>query len=145
MSKRQRTVGLIAFLKGATNPEDKMPGCANFDNHYGGCVFRTTKGKHSDNLLEEEKSRCPCLVQQGKRCRYFEKSVLPTAADIGLKELVYSLYANHVGIEDYQFDSSDIRRCPDCGAELRQRQRYCDDCSKKRRRESYRKSKRKAG
>ena len=129
MSKRKRTIGLIAFLKGTSNPADRMPGCANYDHHYGGCVYADT-----------------CSVQEGNRCAYFEKAVLPTAADIGLKELVYSQYAKQVGIElDCEFIASDIRRCPDCKAELKARQKYCDDCSKRRRRESYRKSKRKAG
>ncbi|MFC1738564.1 hypothetical protein ACFL1G_05895 [Planctomycetota bacterium] len=120
MAKRKRTVGLIAFLKGNTDPAIGMPGCANYDHYYGGCLF-------ADN----------CSVQDGNRCAYFEKAVLPTAADIGLKELVYSLYAKQVGVEwDCEVNGTDIRRCPDCGAELRKRQRYCDDCRDKRRRDS---------
>ena len=117
MAKR-KTVGLIAFLKGSSNPADQMPGCANFDY----CLLDNT-----------------CKVQQGKRCSYFERAVLPTALDIGLKEHIYSLYGNHVGIESYQqFDKSNIRRCTDCEAELKPRQRYCDECKKRRRRKSYR-------
>ena len=124
MARRRRTVGLIAFLKGNTDPAVGMPGCANYDHHYGGCLFGDA-----------------CFVEQGKRCEYFEKAVLPTAADIGLKELVYSLYERQVGIAGIgQFDGGNIRRCPDCGAELRRRQRYCDDCKRKRRRKSYRNS-----
>jgi hypothetical protein len=42
-----------------TDPKAKNPGCANYDHHYGGCLFRDE-----------------CLVQQGKRCRYFERVVL---------------------------------------------------------------------
>lgn len=124
MAKRKRTVGLIAFLKGNTDPAVGMPGCANYDHHYGGCLFHGS-----------------CLVEEGKRCGYFERAVLLTAVDIGLKELVYSLYERQVGIAGIgQFDSGEIRRCPDCGAELRWRQRYCDDCKHKRRRRSYRNS-----
>ena len=121
MAKR-KTVGLIAFLKGTSNPADRMPGCANYDGHYGGCLYADT-----------------CSVQDGQRCAYFERAVLPTAADIGLKELVYSLYQKHVGIEqDCELETGDIRRCPDCSAELRKRQRYCDDCSRKRKLEAQR-------
>ena len=124
MAKQRKSVGLIAFLKGSSNPAERMPGCANYDHHYGGCLLDNT-----------------CKVQQGKRCSYFERAVLPTAIDIGLKEHIYSLYGNHVGIEGYQqFDKSNIRRCPDCEAELKPRQRYCDECKKRRRRKSYRNS-----
>ena len=144
MAKRKTTVGLIAFLKCSSKPADRMPGCANFDHHYGGCLFRTAEGTPSDDLLEEEKSKCPCSVEDGQRCAYFEKAVLPTAADIGLKEHVYKLYAKHVGIEwDCEIACGDIRRCPDCGAELKAHQKYCDDCSKRRRQDSYRKAREK--
>ncbi len=124
MAKR-KTVGLIAFLKGSSKPADRMPGCCNYDHNSGGCL-----GKDC------------CFVEQGKRCRYFEKVVLPTSADLGLKELVYSMYQKYVGIaeDDPLINTANIRPCPDCGAELKSRQRYCDDCKSKRRRKSYRNS-----
>ena len=122
MIRRKKTVGLIAFLKGSSNPIDRMSGCANFDNHYGGCLFADK-----------------CKVIEGKRCKYFEKNVLPTTEDIGLKQCVYSQYAKHVGLEkELVIANVNIRECPDCGAELRSRRRYCDVCSNRRRRESYR-------
>lgn len=125
MAKQKKSVGLIAFLRGNTDPAIGMPGCANYDHHYGGCLFADT-----------------CQVEQGQRCGYFERAVLPTAEDIGLKGLVYSLYQEHVGI-DGGLEREPIRCCPDCGAELKPRQRYCDDCSKRRRLESYRKKREK--
>jgi hypothetical protein len=129
MSKRRRTIGLIAFLTGKTDPAAGVPGCANYDHHYGGCLFG-------------EK----CKVEKGQRCAYFEKAVLPTAAQIGLKKHIYSRYANQVGIDvEIEALETEIKRCPDCGAELKPRQKYCDTCSKRRRRESYTKSRRKAG
>jgi hypothetical protein len=141
MVRQRRTVGLIAFLKGNTDPAVGMPGCANYDHYYGGCLLQSAEGKQSSGMHDAEKSKCPCLVEQKKRCRYFEQSVLPTAADIGLKELVYSLYEKQVGIAGIgQLDSGEIRKCPDCGAELKPRQRYCDDCARKRRVAAYRKS-----
>lgn len=127
MAKRKRTVGLIAFLKGNTDPAVCMPGCANYDHHYGGCLFGDA-----------------CLVEQGKRCGYFEKAVLPTAKDAGLREHVYSLYQKHTGIEACgELDREPAPRCPDCGAELRPRQRYCDACATRRRRQSYRRARQK--
>ena len=49
---------------GDTNAKARMPGCANFDYYYDGCIFRDE-----------------CLVQHGKRCEYFERVVLPAVAD----------------------------------------------------------------
>jgi len=43
---------------GAADPKSRNPGCANFDHHYGGCLFRDE-----------------CLVQKGKRCEYFERVI----------------------------------------------------------------------
>ena len=119
----RKTVGLTTFLKGSSNPADRMPGCANYDHHYGGCLFRDT-----------------CLVQDGKRCSYFETTVLPTAKDIGLQS-VYSQYEKSIGIEGaLKISIGSARLCPECGAGLKLRQRFCDSCSESRRRDSYRKS-----
>ena len=125
MVKHKRTVGLIAFIKGSSNPTDKMPGCASFDHHYGGCVFAET-----------------CSVQCGNRCRYFEDAVLPTALDIGLSEHVHSLYQAHIGMAG-EMRKPKTRPCPDCGGELLPRRRYCSDCNRKRRLDAKRESKRK--
>ena len=122
MAKRKRTVGLTAFLKGSSNPDDRMPGCSNYDHHYGGCLFADT-----------------CKVQEGQRCGYFERRVLPTAADIGLGERMYSLYEKQCGISG-TLERGQMRICPDCGTGLKPRQRYCDNCKRRRRRKSYRKA-----
>jgi len=127
MGTRKRTVGLIAFLKGSADPKAEMPGCANFDHHSNGCMCGDV-----------------CLVQTGQRCHHFEKVVLATAGDIGLRESVHSQYRKHVGQGDNgEFGTEPIRRCPDCGAKLRPRRRYCDDCVKRRRRQSYRRAREK--
>ena len=127
MGKCKRSIGLIEFLKGSADPKAGMPGCANFDHQGGGCLCGDV-----------------CLVQTGQRCLHFEESVLPTAGDIGLRESVISLYQKHIGLgENGELGTEPIRRCPDCGAELRPRRRYCDDCSKRRRRQSYRRAREK--
>lgn len=139
MIKQKRTVGLIAFLRGSSNPADMMPGCANFDHCYGGCLFRTAEGTPNNDLLEEEKSKCSCLVQQGLRCASFERAILPMAKDIGLQS-VYSQYEKSIGIEGaLKISIGSARLCPECGAGLKLRQRFCDSCSKRRRQKSYRK------
>ena len=114
--KRQRSVGLIAFLKGSTDPAAGMPGCANYDHHYGGCLFGDT-----------------CKVQEGQRCGYFERAVLPMAETIGLNEAIYSQYEQQVGIAGIGvLKRGQVRRCPDCGNEVGPRQRYCENCSTQR-------------
>jgi len=119
MNKR---IGLIAFLKGNSKTAEQMPGCANYDHHYDGCLLGET-----------------CKVEQGQRCGCFEKAVLPTAADIGLGERMYSLYEKQCSVSG-PLERDQMRLCPDCGTGLKPRQRYCDNCAKKHRRESYRKS-----
>ena len=116
----RRTIGLVTFLKGSTDPAASTPGCANYDHRYGGC------------LLGEA-----CKVEQGKRCGCFEQAVLPTANDTGLGEQVYSLYENQTGVKG-SLNRAPKRLCPDCGAELKARQRYCDDCTRKRRQKTQR-------
>ena len=129
--KQKKSISLRAFLRG--NPDSKVgvPGCANYDHHYGGCLFGNK-----------------CLVKKGKRCGYFEKAVLPVATDIGLVGHVYSLYQKRVGL-NADLQRPQTRLCPDCGTGLKLKQRYCDSCGKSRRQKGnrenqkkYRKSKR---
>ncbi len=119
MASRKRSIGLIAFLKGSTDPKAGMPGCANYDHHYSGCLYGG------------------CLAEAGQRCGYFEKAVLPIAGEIG-QQKIYAAYESLTGADPLARPQA--RLCPDCGAELKPRQRYCDDCKRKRRRQSYRNS-----
>ena len=116
-----KTAGLIVFLKGDSNPKDKVPGCSNYDHYYGGCLFDES-----------------CKVQSGQRCGYFEKAVLPTAIDTGQFENIIRRYKRRCKIE--YFDHSTIRTCPDCGNELPANKKYCSTCIVKRRRLTYRKA-----
>jgi len=115
-------------LKGSSDPKDQMPGCANYDHHYGGCLFENFGGA--------------CAVEIGKRCGYFERAVLPTSAETGQREHIYGLYEQTVGViidtAKTRKRTGDARPCPDCGSPLRTRQRYCDTCSTRRQREQNR-------
>lgn len=116
-----KSVGLLTFLRGSSDPKAKMPGCANYDHHYGGCVFDKT-----------------CLVEDRKRCGYFEKSVLPTAVEIGLRDNLYKLYAKQIDIKEQLIQKpEDVRKCT-CGTPLLPRYRMCPKCSQKARQETYR-------
>ena len=112
MANRKRTVGLIAFLKGSTDPKAGIPGCANYDHHYGGCLH----GK--------------CLVLEGKRCAYFERAVLPTG-DSNIRQKYEDLTGAYI-------EGLAVNLCSDCGKSIPPRRRYCDRCTQKRRRATYR-------
>lgn len=119
MKTKRQTIGLIVFLKGSPDPKVGMPGCANYDHHYGGCLFRES-----------------CLMEQGKRCAYFERAVLPTAADTGQTERIYAAYEKQckVGL----LARPQQRICPDCGTGLKPRERFCDNCKRKHRQKANR-------
>jgi hypothetical protein len=120
-----KSVGLIRFLKGTTDVKAGMPGCANYDHHHGGCLFSKK-----------------CKVEQGKRCSYFERAVLPTAADIGRRDGIYYQYESKCNVTDL-LARPGFRLCPDCGADLKLRERYCKNCSRKRRQATNRASQKK--
>jgi len=119
----RKKIGLMVFLRGTSTPADMMPGCANFDHRYGGCLYADF-----------------CLVQDDKRCNYFEQAVLPTAIDLGLLGEITTAYRRHMGLEEKNLSG---RKCPECGAILKPRRRFCDDCRERRNRESKRNWKRK--
>ncbi|MCJ7828732.1 MAG: cysteine-rich VLP domain-containing protein [Dehalococcoidia bacterium] len=110
--------GLKAFVKGSSDPKDNMPGCANYDHHYGGCLFSDT-----------------CKVEKGLRCSYFEKAVLPTAGQ---------LKTGHRITDDYQKISGGLMikttktRFCECGNSIPSNKQFCDTCRKKKRKKSYR-------
>jgi len=116
----KRTPTLLQFLRGSSIPRDLMPGCANYDHQRGGCLFSDT-----------------CVVESGSRCNYFEKAVLPVAAQQGYGDKMAARYGKQTGA-DLALPESETRHCPDCGAPLPPRARVCSDCRVKRRRKSYR-------
>jgi hypothetical protein len=117
MAKRKQTVCLTAFLKGSTNPKARIPGCSNFDHHYGGCLFGA------------------CLLELGERCSYFERAILPTG-DSDTRQKYEALTGVHI-------EGQAVNVCGDCGRTIPPRRRYCDRCVQKRRRATYRQSRQK--
>jgi len=101
---------LRAFVRGEcanTQPDD-------------GCLFRADG----------------CLVVRGRRCRYFEASVLPLLTRCASARCL-KLYPDAVGGYlklhpelNGTLVSEPTRSCPSCGAPLRKRRRYCDACSR---------------
>jgi len=123
---RHKKIRLKTFLAGSSSPEQRMPGCANLDRSYGGCLFAES-----------------CKVMDGFRCEYFEQAVLPTARDIGLYAEMLQQYKDQTGGEyDPVVDSDDQRQCA-CGQALEKRRRICDKCRRKRRKETYRRNRKK--
>ena len=116
-----RSLGLIAFLKGTSDPKDRMPGCPSYDHAHGGCLFDK-----------------PCAVEAGMRCTYFEKAVLPTASGINKGLEITRLYEKATG-GTVRVKMAPERTCPDCHKNiLLPRQRYCPLCSTHRRQATYR-------
>jgi hypothetical protein len=120
-------MNLNSFLKGSSNPTDKTPGCANYDHLFGGCLMVDT-----------------CHVEEGERCSWFEKAVLPTAADTGNLEKITTEYAKRLkkpelsGVIASELGISAKRTCPDCGDVLQDRRRFCDRCKQRRSRAAHR-------
>ena len=95
--------------------------CANF--YEGACVFKDV-----------------CIVLNGAPCRYFERAVLGPA-DYGYRLPGYD-YAG-ISHEYRNVTKAEIRtalqRTCECGRILQKRQRMCEKCKIKKRKETYRK------
>jgi hypothetical protein len=85
-----------------------------------------------------------CHVEEGERCSWFEKAVLPTAADTGNLEKITTEYAKRLkkpelsGVIASELGISAKRTCPDCGDVLQDRRRFCDRCKQRRSRAAHR-------
>lgn len=108
---------LDAFIKGSTDPEKQIPGCANYDHYH-------------DTCMTDE----PCLVMEGKRCSYFEKAVLPTDG-----QAIHFAYEKLTGA---MVNVTSVNTCNDCPKVIPPRRRYCDSCKKKRQRKTQREQQR---
>lgn len=90
--------------------------CANYDKHYRACL--------GDNT---------CEALDGQRCGYFEKAVLgPPDYKYRLPGYEYQkLFAQYAQLTGSKKQQVKQRRC-ECGAPLKFRHRFCDDCAQKR-------------
>jgi len=123
-------ISLKSFIIGSSDPNKFTPGCADLDRHRPGDCFR-----HGT-----------CVVMDGQSCLYFEKAVLPTAAETGKIMEMTALYEAKVGKmarPTKGMARADQRLC-DCGAPLAPKRRYCEKCRKRRARETYKLSKRRS-
>lgn len=98
--------GIIGFIKN---------NCANYDIHYGGCLFAKT-----------------CKAIDKTRCSYLEQKVLPA------KPEMLDVYMKHIG-QVIALKIKSVRYCG-CGEHIKPRQRMCKKCSEKRRKDTYRKT-----
>jgi len=93
--------------------------CAN-EQPGDGCLFRTAG----------------CLVVRGRRCRYFESSVLPlltrcaSARCLKLYPDAAQAYLKLHPELNGTLDPAPTRSCPSCGGPLRKRRRFCDACAR---------------
>ena len=117
---------LRQFIKGTTDPKDQAPGCDNYDHHYGGCLL-------GDN----------CKVEQGKRCGYFEKAVLPTANNLKEGSKTIDEYQKLVGLSAPIGSRITKANFCDCGATIPAGRRLCEKCKRKNRQKTKREYQRK--
>ena len=100
--------------------------CANYDK-YQRCIYGES-----------------CKVLSGKQCGYFEKAVLgPPNYRFRLPCYDYGkLFAQYAEQTKAEPQAVKQRLC-ECGKSLRPRQRLCEDCKEKKRKDAYRKINRK--
>ena len=87
-----------------------------------------------------------CRLSLNERCEYFERFVLPLAdhpgpkADPKLQLRRANARAAYSRQHELQEEAAYAagRACPDCGAALALRKRYCPTCAAKRRKKTYR-------
>lgn len=130
---------LLIFLKGNSDSKANMPGCANYDRNYGGCLLAQT-AKELFALLSCKKIELSCFIENSKSCTYFEKAVLPVAYQNGYGDKMTDLYNKQTGAKIRVRNKPKVRKC-DCGVVLKSRQRLCSKCKIKKRRETYRNEK----
>jgi len=95
-----------------------------------------------------------CLVIEGERCREFETSIFPIAVrSLRLlrnkdkqddRRVVEAYLCDHAELRETlvpERDNNAVRPCPDCGAPLAPRARFCETCRVARRRKSDRRQK----
>lgn len=124
MRQRRRHSGLLEFIRKT---------CPNYDGHYGYCrCFDDSVLVNGKLQPVQEHERC--LIQRGERCGLFEKVLLGIARQDGIYDRISGQYVQ----VNRAIRRVTVRRCPDCGAELLPRRRYCDSCKERRRRKTNR-------
>jgi len=116
--------------------------CANMMSG-GGCL-----GVDSHSLLDNGQPkvctpRARCLVAEDKRCDYFERVILPLADHPSPEGDPHLQQKRANAREDYRGQhglAHNGGRCPECGNPKPARHRYCESCSARHRRETYRRS-----
>jgi len=106
--------------------------CANFA--FNGCTMRDSTGND-------------CLVRDGERCDYFERCLLPLenqASPPAEPKLQAQRKRDCGEYRDRHLLRAEAERSCECGAPLAKRQRFCTACKTKKRRETYRATKKKA-
>lgn len=108
--------------------------CANH-RHNGSCLGMPALIMRGSKIFPADK----CRVAEGKRCQYFEACVMPLAVKMGAPHLVdeYQNKTNSMILGSTARAHVKIRTCG-CGTPLAARQRTCDRCQAKKRRESAR-------
>ena len=95
---------------------------------------------HRGNACWALDGPCRLALNPLERCPYFETAILPQAKQSKPHRQVAGSYYEALG-GSLPAELDAVRTCPDCNSPLPKRQRYCAACAAKRRRKSYRNSK----
>lgn len=106
--------------------------CANHRCN-GSCLGMPALTQRGSKIFPADK----CRVAEGKRCQYFEACVMPLAVEMGAPHLVdeYQNKTNSMILGSSARAHVEMRTCG-CGTPLAARQRTCDRCQAKKRREA---------
>lgn len=110
--------------------------CANYDG--GGCrniIILDDLTNHVGPRLER------CKLLDGQKCRHFEDCVLHMIdyiEDEKRKDKLVAVAEQYFNEAKEPDTSKPQRLCPDCGAVLKPRKRYCADCAEKKRKKTRR-------
>ena len=117
--------------------------CANYDN---GICSRVMINSDLSNAIDPELRGEPCLVSK-TRCEYFEKCIVPLEKFVKhrndgneIQKAIKTYKSNIMGIDNF-------RRCRNCFEEvsgMKPNERYCSSCKVKRKRSTWRRSKRRS-
>jgi len=120
--------------------------CSNYQSD-GSCLGIQPEGLTDPSVPMVPLDRCLLSTKPIKPCRFFEKCVLPLADQPdsaggridGAKRAGWlEAQMKYLAARKKTVPETKLRTCPDCGDPLAKRQRVCEKCSKKRRRDSQR-------
>ena len=118
--------------------------CANFVASDNSCMGITVDSLDGSRFEAHPLTTCLLAGTPIQPCRYFERCILPLAdapSPAGkphLQQERLEARRQYLALRKAEIPEMNLRTCPDCGAPVARRRRYCEKCGSRRRRESTR-------